>query len=284
MLRQKGGTIVNISSVCAVEAWPSYGPYSAAKAGLLQFTKCLYAELRPAGARATCIIPSWGPADFARAAGQRPFDAETAARCIQPLELGKVVVYVCGLPPRLPARGAVPNRRFSREGGRNRTNPVTARGSSFRSHPRSYTVRAGGRRIPGTFPSHSPYPEICSRTRRRRAVSSGRRTQARHIFFCRCASACTAHRHPGIQGGSSACPSPLPWPSNPWGFCRVSPCGGRQAIAPWTSWILSSSGNCMYPCLPGQDAGGPGSPCDVPPLRAPPRGIDLLTILCYEKA
>jgi NAD(P)-dependent dehydrogenase (short-subunit alcohol dehydrogenase family) len=101
MLRQKGGTIVNISSVCAIEAWPCFGPYSAAKAGLLQFTKCLYAELRPAGARATCIIPSWGPTDFARAAGQRPFDAETAAKCIQPLELGKVVVDVCGLPTHL---------------------------------------------------------------------------------------------------------------------------------------------------------------------------------------
>jgi len=101
MLRQKGGTIVNISSVCAIEAWPSYGPYSAAKAGLLQFTKCLYAELRPSGARATCIIPSWGPTDFARAANQRPFDAETAARCIQPLEMGDVVVHTCCLPAHL---------------------------------------------------------------------------------------------------------------------------------------------------------------------------------------
>ncbi len=101
MMRQRSGTIVNISSVCATEAWPSYGPYSAAKAGLLQFTKCLYAELRPAGARATCIIPSWGPTDFARAAGQKPFDAETARKCIQPLELGKVVVDVCCLPSHL---------------------------------------------------------------------------------------------------------------------------------------------------------------------------------------
>lgn len=101
MLRQKGGTIVNISSVCATEAWPSFGPYSAAKAGLLQFTKCLYVELRPSGARATCIIPSWGPTDFARAAGLKPFDAETARTCIQPLELGKVVVDVCCLPAHL---------------------------------------------------------------------------------------------------------------------------------------------------------------------------------------
>jgi NAD(P)-dependent dehydrogenase (short-subunit alcohol dehydrogenase family) len=101
MLRQKSGTIVNIASVCATEAWPSWGPYSAAKAGLLQFTKCLYAELRQAGARATCIIPSWGPTDFARAANQKPFDAETAARCIQPLELGDVVAHTCSLPAHL---------------------------------------------------------------------------------------------------------------------------------------------------------------------------------------
>ena len=101
MLRQKSGTVVNISSVCAVEAWPTWGVYSAAKAGLLQFTRCLYAELRPAGARATCVIPSWGPTDFLRSAGLPPFDPETAKKCIQPLELGKVVVDVCALPPQL---------------------------------------------------------------------------------------------------------------------------------------------------------------------------------------
>jgi NAD(P)-dependent dehydrogenase (short-subunit alcohol dehydrogenase family) len=95
------GTVVDIAPVCATEAWPAFGSYSAAKAGLLQLTKCLYAELHPAGSRAACIIPSWGPTDFPRAAGQEPFDRETAARCIQPIDLGRVVVDVCCLPDHL---------------------------------------------------------------------------------------------------------------------------------------------------------------------------------------
>ena len=101
MQAQKAGTIVNVSSVCAVEAWPQWSAYSAAKAGLLQFTKCLYAELRPYGARATCLIPSWGATGFSKAAGLREFDPATAAKCIQPLELGRVVADICALPAHL---------------------------------------------------------------------------------------------------------------------------------------------------------------------------------------
>jgi NAD(P)-dependent dehydrogenase (short-subunit alcohol dehydrogenase family) len=101
MQRQKGGTIVNVSSVCAVEAWPQWAVYSAAKAGLLQFTKCLYAELRPHGARATCLVPSWGATGFSKAAGLPEFDPATAEKCIQPLELGRVVADICALPKHL---------------------------------------------------------------------------------------------------------------------------------------------------------------------------------------
>ncbi len=101
MQRQKGGTIVNVASVCAVEAWPQWAVYSAAKAGLLQLTKCLYTELRPHGARATCLVPSWGATGFSRAAGLPAFSEETAARCIQPRELGRVVADICALPAHL---------------------------------------------------------------------------------------------------------------------------------------------------------------------------------------
>lgn len=101
MIAQKGGTIVNIASVCAVEAWPGWSVYSAAKAGVLQLTRCLYTELRPHGARATCLVPSWGATDFSRAAGLPEFDAETAQQCIQPAELGQVVADLCSLPPHL---------------------------------------------------------------------------------------------------------------------------------------------------------------------------------------
>lgn len=101
MTAQKSGTIVNIASVCAVQAWPGWSVYSAAKAGVLQLTRCLYTELRPHGARATCLVPSWGATDFSRAAGLPEFDEETAQKCIQPLELGQVVADICALPTHL---------------------------------------------------------------------------------------------------------------------------------------------------------------------------------------
>jgi NAD(P)-dependent dehydrogenase (short-subunit alcohol dehydrogenase family) len=101
MIAQKSGTIVNIASVCAVQAWPGWSVYSAAKAGVLQLTRCLYTELRPHGVRATCLIPSWGATDFCRAAGLPEFDEETEKKCIQPLELGRVIVDICTLPAHL---------------------------------------------------------------------------------------------------------------------------------------------------------------------------------------
>jgi NAD(P)-dependent dehydrogenase (short-subunit alcohol dehydrogenase family) len=101
MKTQRSGTIVNIASVCAVEAWPGFAAYSAAKAGLLQMTRTLYVELRPYGARATCVIPSWGATGFARAAGLRGHAPAVLAKCIQPGELGRIVCDVCTLPEHL---------------------------------------------------------------------------------------------------------------------------------------------------------------------------------------
>ncbi len=101
MKKQKSGTIINISSVCAKEAWPGWSIYSAAKAGLVQFSRCLYTELRDYGVRVTSLIPSWGATNFLEAANLQGFDPDTAARAIQPRELGDLVVAICTLPPHL---------------------------------------------------------------------------------------------------------------------------------------------------------------------------------------
>jgi NAD(P)-dependent dehydrogenase (short-subunit alcohol dehydrogenase family) len=47
MLRRKRGTIVNISSLGGLEAWPSYTHYCASKAGLIMVTRCLAKALAP---------------------------------------------------------------------------------------------------------------------------------------------------------------------------------------------------------------------------------------------
>lgn len=101
MQEQKAGTIINVASVCATHAWPGWSVYSAAKAGLLQFSKCLYTEMRPHNVRVTCLIPSWGATNFQQAANLTVDDADINARKIQADELGDIVVNICNLPAHL---------------------------------------------------------------------------------------------------------------------------------------------------------------------------------------
>jgi len=97
------GVIVNVSSVCALHAWPEWSVYTAAKAGLLKFSHALHAELRPHGVRVSCVIPSWGRTDFNQAAGLSGAseDPKLADKCIAPTELGKIVADLVALPDHL---------------------------------------------------------------------------------------------------------------------------------------------------------------------------------------
>jgi len=101
MKGQRRGTIVNISSACERHAWPGFAAYSAAKAGVGQFSTCLYAELREFDVRVTNLIPSWGSTGWAGAAGLPSRSADDAAKCIQPAEIGALVATVCALPAHL---------------------------------------------------------------------------------------------------------------------------------------------------------------------------------------
>ena len=101
IVKSGGGTIVNISSSCATQAWPGWSTYSAAKAGLEQFGKCLYLEHREQGLRVTSIAPSWGATSFSESADLGPQENEIRKRSIKPRELGKLVADVCALPSHL---------------------------------------------------------------------------------------------------------------------------------------------------------------------------------------
>lgn len=96
-----GGTIVNISSVCARQAWGGWGVYSAAKAGLEQFSKCLYLEHREQGLRVTSLAPSWGATGFSENAALGKAERDVRKRSIQPKELGRIVADICALPSHL---------------------------------------------------------------------------------------------------------------------------------------------------------------------------------------
>ena len=101
MMAQKSGDIINISSVCALYAWPAWSVYTAAKAGISKFSHGLYTELRPYGVRVTCLTPSWGQTDFNTAAGIGAFDSVTASKCTSPDELGSAVLSILQTPANL---------------------------------------------------------------------------------------------------------------------------------------------------------------------------------------
>lgn len=101
LVRDGGGTIVNVSSVCSRHAWAGWSVYSAAKAGLEQFSKCLYLEHREQGLRVTSLAPSWGATRFTEAVDLGSRSREVRRQCIQPDELGRIVADICALPAHL---------------------------------------------------------------------------------------------------------------------------------------------------------------------------------------
>lgn len=104
MKKQKSGTIFNISSVCAESAWPTLAVYSAAKAGVVQFSKCLHTEVKDMGIRVIAVIPSWGATNFLKAAGLKNHDSnkpKIRKKIMQPEEMGDLIVSLYKLPKHL---------------------------------------------------------------------------------------------------------------------------------------------------------------------------------------
>ena len=68
-MKPKGkGHIINVSSACARHAWPSWSVYTAAKAGMVLFTRCLHLEMAQWGGKATSFIPGAAKTNFCAAA------------------------------------------------------------------------------------------------------------------------------------------------------------------------------------------------------------------------
>ena len=103
MMERKKGTIINISSVCALYAWPGWSVYTAAKAGLAKFSHGLYTELRPFGVRVTCLTPSWGQTGFNAASHIQGAseDPQLSRKCTAPEELGQLVLEILETPDHL---------------------------------------------------------------------------------------------------------------------------------------------------------------------------------------
>ncbi|MBQ4528436.1 MAG: SDR family oxidoreductase [Clostridia bacterium] len=95
MKDQKCGTMINISSVCARQCWPTWSVYAAAKAGVLNFSKGMYLEMQPHGVRVTCVVPSSASTGFQSACNI----GETTDKLL-PEDIAETVLYVANLPQR----------------------------------------------------------------------------------------------------------------------------------------------------------------------------------------
>lgn len=95
--KQGFGKIINVSSACDRRSWPGWSVYSAAKAGVNAFTKCLYTELRPHGIAVTLLVPGGSNTGFQSAAeGVNDFEWDEAL-AVRPEHFADMVYQTCAL-------------------------------------------------------------------------------------------------------------------------------------------------------------------------------------------
>lgn len=98
MRERKRGTVINFASVAAHEGVTEGVGYAVAKAGIVEYTRCLARDLRPHGVRVNAISP--GPTQTARFLATRPTDpnmreaAHTLVRYGLPDEVADAVVFL----------------------------------------------------------------------------------------------------------------------------------------------------------------------------------------------
>ena len=95
--KQGFGKIINVSSACDRRSWPGWSVYSAAKAGVNAFTKCLYTELRPHGIAVTLLVPGGSNTGFQKAAqGVNKFEWDENL-AVRPEHFADMVYQTCAL-------------------------------------------------------------------------------------------------------------------------------------------------------------------------------------------
>jgi len=95
--KQGYGKIINVSSACDRRSWPGWSVYSAAKAAVNAFTRCLYTELRPHGIAVTLLVPGGSNTGFQAAAeGVSKFEWDEAL-AVRPEHFADMVYQTCAL-------------------------------------------------------------------------------------------------------------------------------------------------------------------------------------------
>ena len=95
--KQGYGKIINVSSACDRRSWPGWSVYSAAKAGVNAFTRCLYTELRPHGIAVMLLVPGGSNTGFQAAAeGAETFEWNEEI-AVRPEHFADMVYQTCAL-------------------------------------------------------------------------------------------------------------------------------------------------------------------------------------------
>jgi len=96
MLKQKYGRIVNISSIVGMGGNPGQIVYSAAKAGLIGFTKSLAKELGPKGILVNAVAPGFVETDMTRGMNADALMEMIPLRRIgTPGDVAGLVIFLC---------------------------------------------------------------------------------------------------------------------------------------------------------------------------------------------
>ncbi len=95
MKQQKGGLIINMSSVAGVQAWAGTGIYSASKHGVMALTKSLADEGRAFNIKVSAICPAGVADELVDAAPEDILRSEK----IDPFDIAETALYLAGLGP-----------------------------------------------------------------------------------------------------------------------------------------------------------------------------------------
>jgi len=117
MLAAGGGTIVTVSSLAAVRPGLLGGaPYGAAKAGVQNLMRYLYATFRNEGIRATTILPGEVNTPIMDTRVRPPSTDERAAM-VDPDDVGRAILLCCSLPARATIEELVISPTLARDQG-----------------------------------------------------------------------------------------------------------------------------------------------------------------------
>jgi NADP-dependent 3-hydroxy acid dehydrogenase YdfG len=95
MIRQRSGTILNLSSIASRRALPGSAVYTATKAGLDAFSRVLAEELRPHGVRVGVLVPGAVDTPIWDAMGSTP----PRDKMLRPEDVARAALLMATLPP-----------------------------------------------------------------------------------------------------------------------------------------------------------------------------------------